>query len=67
MWIIDAWEKAERSLCVDCVAKVTAWGERDGFAAGNAVEAVIELVEIRMGVPGFVEVKHVDGVAQGSP
>ena len=30
----------------------------------DAVEAVVELVEVRVGVPGLVEVQHLDGVPQ---
>ena len=30
-WIIEAWESAASSLCVEWVAKVIAWRERAGF------------------------------------
>ena len=65
-WIIDDCDSAASSLCVDWVAKVMACGERAGLRRRDAVIAVVELVEVRVGVPGLVEVQHVDGVAERS-
>ena len=63
-WIIDACDNAASSLCVDCVAKVIAFGERAGLRRRDAVIAVVELVEVGVGVPGLVEMQHVDRVAE---
>ena len=63
-WIIDACESAARSLCVDCVAKVIACGDRDGLRRRDGVIAVVELMEVRVGVPGLVEVQHLDRIAE---
>ena len=51
---------------MDCVAKVMACGERAGLRGRDAVVAVVELVEVRVGVPGLVEVQHLDRVAEAS-
>ena len=58
---------AASSLCVDCVAKVIACGERAGCVDEMRVIAVVELVEIRVGVPGLVEVQHLDRIAERLP
>ena len=65
-WIIEACDSAASSLCVDCVAKVIACGERAGCVGRDGVIAVVELVEIRVGVPGLVEMQHLDRIAEAS-
>ena len=66
-WIIDACDSAASSLCVECVAKVIACGDRAGCADEMRVIAVVEFVEIRIGVPGLVEVQHLDRIAERLP
>ena len=63
---MDACDSAASSLCVDCVAKVMACGERAGCVGRDGVVAVVELVEVGVGVPGLVEVQHLHRVAERS-
>ncbi len=56
-------EKAASILCVDCTAKMAG---RSGMSSGTpmAKRPVVDLVELGVGVPGFVEVNARDGLGK---